>query len=103
MQRGWMTIGTARSEAANCSPQTTDEHDGLVVGRRAIAGVRLITLNRPAKRNAIDRELFSALVESFATLDRDESIRAAVLTGADPAFCGGVDLDGPVRDRVYSA
>jgi enoyl-CoA hydratase len=55
-------------------------------------GVRLLTLNRPAKRNAIDRELFRLLIAEFDALAEDRAVRALVVTGSDPAFCGGVDL-----------
>ncbi len=55
-------------------------------------GVRWITIDRPERRNAIDRATFDTLVDAFAALDRDDHVRVAVLTGTDPAFCGGVDL-----------
>ncbi|MEU7819080.1 enoyl-CoA hydratase [Pseudonocardia sp. NPDC049154] len=56
------------------------------------AGVATLVLNRPAARNAIDTSLSLAL---HACLDRAEaadSVRVIVLTGADPAFCAGLDL-----------
>jgi enoyl-CoA hydratase len=55
-------------------------------------GVLLLTLNRPAQRNAIDLDLLMALdatLDDFASNDR---WRAAVLTGSPPAFCAGLDL-----------
>jgi enoyl-CoA hydratase len=55
-------------------------------------GIRVLTLNRPDKRNAIDRELFSELIVAFKELDRDGAVRVAILTGSGSAFCGGVDL-----------
>lgn len=54
--------------------------------------VALVTLNRPAQRNALNRALQLRLPELIAELDADEDVRAIVLTGADPAFCAGVDL-----------
>src|ERR1700755_3105354 len=54
--------------------------------------VRLLTLNRPDARNALSRKLIRALYAALRESDADESVRAVVLTGADPAFCGGVDL-----------
>jgi len=62
-------------------------------------GVRLLTLNRPRRRNAIDRELFAALTRAIDELERDREVRAAVITGAPPAFCAGVDL-ADVGDRA---
>lgn len=55
-------------------------------------GVMLLTLNRPAQRNAIDLALLDALNDAFARFRTDDRWRAAVLTGAPPAFCAGLDL-----------
>jgi enoyl-CoA hydratase len=54
--------------------------------------VRVITINRPEARNALSRELIGALYTALTSADRDDEVRAIVLTGADPAFCAGVDL-----------
>jgi len=54
--------------------------------------VRVLTLNRPAKRNALDTALSSALLEALRTADGDEDVRCVVLTGAGSAFCAGADL-----------
>ena len=54
--------------------------------------VRILTLNRPEKRNALDTALTSALLESLRRTDADETVRCVVLTGAGPAFCAGADL-----------
>lgn len=64
--------------------------DGLRVERGD--GVAWLTLDRPDRRNALDRALRAALSASLAELDRDDDVRVLVLTGADPAFCAGVDL-----------
>ena len=63
-------------------------------------GVRVITLNRPAARNALSRELIRAAFEALTAADADEGVRAVVLTGTDPAFCAGVDLKEAARDGV---
>jgi enoyl-CoA hydratase len=55
-------------------------------------GVRTLTLNRPAARNALSAELLDRLVEAFHAAEGDPEVRAVVLTGADPAFCAGLDL-----------
>lgn len=55
-------------------------------------GVRVLTLNRPDRLNAIVPELLDELVAALATADRDPAIRAVVLTGAGRAFCSGDDL-----------
>jgi len=54
--------------------------------------VATITLNRPAARNAISGELLTRLGGAMATVEADDEVRVAILTGADPAFCAGVDL-----------
>jgi enoyl-CoA hydratase len=54
--------------------------------------VATVTLNRPAARNALSMELMHALWDATAAAGDDPDIDAVVLTGADPAFCAGVDL-----------
>ena len=55
-------------------------------------GVRVLTMNRPEKRNALNSELTEALLAAVQAADRDESIACLVLTGAGPGFCAGADL-----------
>ena len=55
-------------------------------------GVCVITLNRPARLNAINPELLHGLNTALARADADERIGAIVLTGAGRAFCAGDDL-----------
>ena len=69
--------------------------------------VAVVTLNRPEARNALNPELTAALPEAIAAADARDDVDAIVLTGADPAFCAGVDLkslssDGEVRHVVAS-
>jgi enoyl-CoA hydratase len=55
--------------------------------------VLVLTMNRPERRNALDRHLYRALGEAFQDAEADDSVRAIVLTGAgDEAFCSGMDL-----------
>lgn len=54
--------------------------------------VRVLTLHRPEARNALSRELIESLYAALESADTDETVRAVVLTGSDPAFCAGVDL-----------
>jgi enoyl-CoA hydratase/carnithine racemase len=54
--------------------------------------VRILTLNRPEKRNALDTALTRALLEALRATDEDDEVRAVVLTGGGPAFCAGADL-----------
>src|SRR5580700_3403696 len=55
-------------------------------------GVATVTLNRPEARNALSAELQSELNAAVTDLDGREDVGCMVLTGADPAFCAGVDL-----------
>ncbi len=54
--------------------------------------VLLITLNRPESRNALNRALITALHAATGRFGADDSLAVLVLTGADPAFCAGLDL-----------
>lgn len=65
--------------------------DGLVVVADH-GPVRVLTLNRPQARNALSRDLIRATYAALTQADDEESVRAVVLTGSDPAFCAGVDL-----------
>ena len=64
-----------------------------------VGDVATVTLNRPEARNAISRALLSSLQSVMADLGRRDDIGAVVLTGADPAFCAGVDLKELSRDE----
>jgi enoyl-CoA hydratase len=55
--------------------------------------VRLVTLNRPERRNALDRDMYRGIGEAFTSAEHDDAVRVVVLTGAgDEAFCAGMDL-----------
>ncbi|HYT70872.1 MAG TPA: enoyl-CoA hydratase/isomerase family protein [Gemmatimonadales bacterium] len=56
-------------------------------------GIGTVTLNRPEKLNAFDREMCRDLVEALALLTRSEAVRVIVITGAGRAFSAGADLD----------
>jgi len=54
--------------------------------------VRVLTMNRPEKRNALNTALTQALLAALHAADADEAIGCVVLTGAGQAFCAGADL-----------
>lgn len=54
--------------------------------------VLVVTIERPAVRNAIDRATADALVSAFRDFDEDRTLSVAVLTGSGRAFCAGADL-----------
>ena len=51
-----------------------------------------VRMNRPDKLNAIDQEMFEALLECGRRVSQDRSIRAVVLSGEGRAFCAGLDF-----------
>jgi methylglutaconyl-CoA hydratase len=53
---------------------------------------RIITLNRPDKRNALNDALIADLKAALREADADESLRAVVIRGAGKDFCSGADL-----------
>ncbi len=63
------------------SVQVTDE-----------SAVRTVTIDRPECRNAIDPATADALRQVFTDFEADDSVAAAVLTGAGGQFCAGFDL-----------
>ncbi|HEV2676768.1 MAG TPA: enoyl-CoA hydratase/isomerase family protein [Aliidongia sp.] len=65
---------------------------GTILTEDAGDGVRIVTLNRPHRLNAIVPELLDDLNHALEAADRDPAIRAIVLTGAGRAFCSGDDL-----------
>jgi len=70
--------------AAGGEPLVRDAREGAVV---------TLTVNRPAARNALDTATVEALTAAFEAIDRDTSVRCAILTGAgDRAFVAGADI-----------
>jgi enoyl-CoA hydratase len=72
--------------------------DDLVVREEPAPGVVRLTLNRPAKRNAISNELRRDLLAALREADRDESVRVAVIRGAGPCFSSGYDISAPLSE-----
>lgn len=73
----------------------------------ATAGpVRVVTINRPERRNAVDAATAQILLEAFRDFDADKDVSVAVLTGAGGAFCAGADLkalaEGESGKRISS-
>ncbi|MGA8581538.1 MAG: enoyl-CoA hydratase-related protein [Bryobacteraceae bacterium] len=57
------------------------------------AGIALVTINRPEKRNALSRAVVMELGAAFGRVAEDAAIRAAIVTGAgDTAFVAGADI-----------
>ncbi|MBK5307084.1 MAG: crotonase/enoyl-CoA hydratase family protein [Frankiaceae bacterium] len=62
--------------------------------------VRVVTLDRPDVRNAVDGEHATALYDAFRAFDADDTASVAVLHGADGVFCAGADLDAVSRGEM---
>ena len=54
--------------------------------------VFIVTIDRPAVRNCVDRETATALADAFRTFDEDDALKVAILTGEEGCFCAGADL-----------
>jgi enoyl-CoA hydratase len=59
--------------------------------------VHTVILDRPRRRNAVDRSTAAALAEAFRAVDADDSAAVAVLWGAGGTFCAGADLEAIAR------
>jgi len=55
-------------------------------------GIATVTLNRPQARNALSREVLRTLPRILQECDERDDARVVIITGADPAFCAGLDL-----------
>jgi 2-(1,2-epoxy-1,2-dihydrophenyl)acetyl-CoA isomerase len=58
------------------------------------SGVAILTLNRPAARNAMSGAMNQALRETLASVEVDPDVKCVVLTGAGKGFCAGGDVKG---------
>ena len=63
-------------------------------------GVITITLNRPEAKNAVNKALAEGISAAIDQLESDESLRAAIITGAGGTFCSGMDLKGFVSGEL---
>ncbi|MCB9739306.1 MAG: crotonase/enoyl-CoA hydratase family protein [Deltaproteobacteria bacterium] len=78
------------------------ENEAVRLERRG--AVLIVTIDRPARRNAVDGPTAAALADAFRDFDVDPSLSVAILTGAGGTFCAGADLqalaDGGATNRV---
>ncbi|QIX25600.1 enoyl-CoA hydratase [Nocardioides sp. JQ2195] len=62
--------------------------------------VRILTLSRPERRNAIDQGLADELSAAFDAIEADRVVRAVVITGGSGFFCAGTDLGSEAPPRT---
>lgn len=77
------------------SPDSTKRHEPLLTQIRG--AVLVITLNRPQAKNAATLRMAELMAQALDRYEADDSLRAAVLTGAGGTFCAGMDLKAFVR------
>ena len=73
-------------------------------------GIATLTLDRPAKLNAVTVRMLDEIIAALDAADGDDAVRAVIVTGAGRAFCAGADLtaggktfDGEARGRSATA
>jgi enoyl-CoA hydratase len=88
-------LSSDRSEIAAMT--ATDEEPHALVERRG--HVLIVTMNRPAARNALSGPMMALMRQAWDTVDSDPGIRVCVLTGAGGAFCAGADLVAMTSDH----
>lgn len=57
----------------------------------------IVTLNRPEKLNAYTGQMGAEITHAFGRADRDDEVRAVIVTGAGRAFCAGADVSGGAK------
>ncbi len=67
--------------------------DVLLVETRG--AIRLLTVNRPQKLNALNADLIGALTDALLAVQHDDAVAAVILSGAGRAFCPGMDTSSP--------
>ncbi|NOQ53228.1 MAG: hypothetical protein GQ558_01335, partial [Thermoplasmata archaeon] len=84
--------GGAKKAASKKKGKDEDKEDSLLVERRD-DGIIIITINRPERRNALDRHTLAVGRTLIRDIHYDSSARVLIVTGAgDKAFCAGADL-----------
>jgi hypothetical protein len=111
LHRGWV----AGVKPGNDELESRNKREGNPMAYETIKyevaeQILTITLNRPDKLNAFNGTMQKEMIEAFDAADKDDNIRAIIVTGAGRAFCAGADLSsgadtfdrdarrGPVKD-----
>lgn len=98
-----VTAHTA-NEVADNNAAANQESARAAAGNEVIAEVQgdvlVITLNRPAARNAVNRALAEGVAAAIDRLEGDKRLRVGILTGAGGSFCSGMDLKAFVAGEI---
>src|SRR5262245_19545699 len=78
------------------NPHSPNQNAIVELAARGAIGV--VTLNDPARRNALGLAMFHALESALDRLSADDSLQVVLLRGEGPAFCSGFDLDAAAAD-----
>ena len=73
---------------------STSEKAAFVLQREDRGGVTILTLNRPAKLNALSNDLLAAIMRALDEIELDPMIRTILIAGAGRAFSAGADIAG---------
>jgi len=81
-------VNSAKAAASALAPAPSEP----ILRREDIAGVAILTLNRPAARNSLSEAMLEALSGAFTSVARDREVRAVIVAANGPAFSAGHDL-----------
>src|SRR5690606_20283670 len=82
----------------SCSQPQSSMSAELIASRHD--STLILTLSNPGVLNALHPDMYAAGVETLITAERDDSIRAVVLTGANHYFCAGGNLNRLLENRA---
>ncbi len=63
------------------------------ISYQVVDGIASVILNRPDKMNALNKDLFEAIIATGEAIKEDKSVRVVVISGAGRAFCAGLDME----------
>ena len=89
-----------RTHERPCRDRQRRRRSTLILLREDIAGVAVLTLNRPQTRNSLSEAMLEALGDALTAIAHDASVRAVVLAANGPAFSAGHDLKELNRHRA---
>ena len=81
------------------APNSSSDPATVPVLQQRDGDVAILTLHRPAQRNALSNAMIASLYEAFQSLDGDPDIKAIILCAEGPAFCAGHDLNEMTAER----